>query len=150
MGLRLTVGENLSALRAALRPRPWQTRRSPADVWLKWQMEREKPRERKRPLPATPPPNPRPPESAVAREARYLKQDFFDLMSRAHRPDIVTMEDGSQGYADTFCEAEVLGRSGAVDAAEERLIAFLRDHREELAAHPQWSSQLATWLDEAR
>lgn len=38
----LTVGEYLGALRAALRPSPWQQGRRSA-VWLGWQMERELP-----------------------------------------------------------------------------------------------------------
>ena len=53
----------------------------------------------------------------VFRQAAELERNFFSLMGRASRPD-----------------------ADGLELAQERLVAFMRDHRSELEADPHWQT----------
>jgi hypothetical protein len=147
---RLSLGENLAALRAALRPRWAQPDRrwDPLDAWFRLAAgtgHRAGAEAAGGGAAAR--------AGAAARERGSApgagpQGGLLDLMDRANRPYIVTEEDGSLSYGETFHQAEALEDTGAVDEAERRLVDFLRAHRDELEADPGWRGQLASWFGE--
>jgi hypothetical protein len=74
----------------------------------------------------------------VSRRPRELEERYFDLMSRANRPDIVYDEDGPR-WGDTYTEAESPSLNAAVDEAEQGLEDFLRANREALERDRHWA-----------
>jgi hypothetical protein len=57
----------------------------------------------------------------VFRQAAELERDFFARLSRGRRDDIQAGD-------------------GGLELAQERLVAFMRDHRSELEADPYWQT----------
>ncbi|NNH72994.1 hypothetical protein HLB23_24560 [Nocardia uniformis] len=76
-----------------------------------------------------------------------LKNSLFRLYDHANQPDIVWTEDGP-AWGDTYHDADSLELAADIIAAEDKLTAALREHRDELGADPRWQPFYAE-LDES-
>ncbi len=80
------------------------------------------------------------PNSSAHDIAVELQQALFRLYDQDNQPDVEWTEDGPQ-WGTTFHDAEDGNFEPKIEAGEQQLDDYLREHRNELGSHPHWRSR---------